>query len=46
MLIIYGWATGTSILMGFMSTVIPGIITIITFSTLNVVYARKICEAK
>ncbi len=40
-LIIYGWATGTSILAGFMSTVIPGIITIITFSTLNVVYARK-----
>lgn len=40
-LIIYGWATGTSILAGFMSTVIPGIITIITFSALNVVYARK-----
>lgn len=40
-MIIYGWATGTSILAGFMSTVIPGIITIITFSALNVVYARK-----
>lgn len=40
-LIIYGWATGTSILAGFMATVVPGLITIVTFSLINVVYARK-----
>lgn len=40
-IIIYGWATGTSILASFMSTVVPGIVTIITFSLINIVYARK-----
>lgn len=44
-LIIYGWATGTSILAGFLSTVVPGILTIITFSVLNIVYARKYANA-
>lgn len=40
-LIIYGWATGTSILASFMATVIPGLITIVTFSLINMIYAKK-----
>ena len=44
-IIIFGWATGTSILASFVSTVVPGIITIITFSAINVVYARKYAKA-
>lgn len=40
-IIIFGWTTGISILGCFIATVGPGIITIITFSLINVVYARK-----
>ncbi len=39
--ILYGWATGASILAGFVSTVVPGILVIITFSLINIYYARK-----
>ena len=39
--IIFGWTTGVSILACFMATVVPGIITIITFSAINVFYARR-----
>ena len=39
--IIFGWTTGITILGCFMATVVPGIITIITFSAINFVYARK-----
>ncbi len=41
-LIMYGWVTGTSVLGAFLSTVIPGFITMITFSIINILYARKI----
>lgn len=44
-LIIYGWVTQTSILASFIATVGPGIVTILTFSALNVVYARKFAKA-
>lgn len=40
-IIIFGWTTGVSILACFMATVVPGIITIITFSAINVFYARR-----
>lgn len=40
-IIIFGWTTGISILGCFMATVVPGIITIVTFSAINVYYARK-----
>ena len=40
-LIIYGWVTGTSVLGSFLSTVGPGILVMITFSIINVVYSRK-----
>lgn len=40
-IIIFGWTTGVSILGCFMATVVPGLITIITFSAINVYYARK-----
>lgn len=39
--IIFGWTTGVSILGCFMATVLPGIITIITFSAINFIYAKK-----
>ena len=39
--ILYGWATGASILAGFLSTVVPGILVIITFSLINIFYAKK-----
>jgi len=40
-LIIYGWATGTTVLGSFLSTVGPGVLLIILFSIINVVYTRK-----
>jgi C4-dicarboxylate transporter, DctM subunit len=40
-LIIYGWVTGTSVLGSFLSTVGPGILVMITFSIINMVYSRK-----
>lgn len=39
-IIIYGWVTGTSVLGSFLSTVVPGIIVIITFSVLNYLYVK------
>jgi len=39
--IIFGWTTGISILGCFIATVGPGILTILTFSIINVIYARK-----
>lgn len=41
--ILYGWSTGSSILAGFVSTVVPGILVIISFSIINIIYARKHC---
>ena len=40
-IIVLGWTTGISILGCFMATVVPGILTIISFSVINVVYARR-----
>lgn len=40
-IIIFGWTTGVSILGCFMATVVPGLLTILMFSVVNVVYARK-----
>ena len=42
--ILYGWSTGTSILAGFVSTVVPGILVIIRFSIINLIYAKKHCN--
>lgn len=41
-IIIYGWVTGTSVLASFLSTVIPGLLVIITFSTINYLYVKKL----
>ncbi|MGD9566797.1 MAG: TRAP transporter large permease [Sedimentibacter sp.] len=43
--ILYGWSTGSSILAGFLSTVVPGVLVIISFSFINLAYARKHCHA-
>ena len=43
-IIIFGWTTGISILGCFMATVVPGIITIIAFCTINVIYSRKFAK--
>jgi C4-dicarboxylate transporter, DctM subunit len=40
-LIIYGWVTGTSVLGSFLSTLGPGILVMILFSIINIVYSRK-----
>lgn len=40
-LIIYGWVTGTSVLGSFLATVGPGILVMILFSIVNIVYSRK-----
>lgn len=40
-MIFYGWVTETSILAAFLSTVGPGILVIIAFSTINMFWARK-----
>jgi len=44
--IIFGWTTGITILGCFMATVVPGILTIILFSAINVFYARKYAKQK
>ncbi|MFE8696421.1 TRAP transporter large permease [Cytobacillus sp. FJAT-53684] len=44
-LIIYGWVTGTSVLGSFLATVGPGILVMILFSIVNVVYSRKALPA-
>ncbi|MEL7606511.1 MAG: TRAP transporter large permease [Sedimentibacter saalensis] len=41
-IIIYGWVTGTSVLGSFLSTVVPGLLVIITFSTINYIYVKKL----
>ncbi|WFA08579.1 TRAP transporter large permease [Tissierella sp. Yu-01] len=41
-IIIYGWVTGTSVLGSFLSTVVPGIMVIITFSIINYFYVKKL----
>ncbi len=41
-IIIYGWVTGTSVLGSFLSTVVPGILVIITFSLINYLYVKKL----
>ena len=41
-IIIYGWVTGTSVLASFLSTVIPGLLVVITFSTINYLYVKKL----
>lgn len=40
-MILYGWVTETSILAAFLSTVGPGILIVITFSIINLIWARK-----
>lgn len=40
-LIIYGWVTGTSVLGSFLATVGPGILVMISFSIINILYSRK-----
>lgn len=41
-LIIYGWVTGTSVLGSFLATVGPGILVMILFSIINIIYSRKV----
>lgn len=45
-IIIFGWTTGITILGCFMATVVPGILTIILFSAINIFYARKYAKQK
>ena len=40
-LIVFGWVTETSILACFLSTVFPGILIMISFSIINLIWARK-----
>jgi len=40
-MIFYGWVTETSILAAFLATVGPGILIIILFSTINMVWSRR-----
>src|SRR5699024_9148979 len=40
-MIIYGWATGTSVLGSFLATVGPGILLIILFIVIHTVYTKK-----
>jgi len=41
MIIIYGWATGTSVLGSFLATVGPGVLLIILFIVIHMVYTKK-----
>lgn len=41
-MIFYGWVTDTSILAAFLSTVGPGIMIIISFSVINMIWVRKL----
>ena len=40
-MILYGWVGGQSVLACFLATIIPGIILVILFSTVNLFYAAK-----
>lgn len=40
-MIVYGWITETSILVCFLSTLLPGLMLIVTLSTINLIWARK-----
>ncbi len=41
LMILYAWMSGESVLACFLATLIPGIILVILFSVVNLVYARK-----
>lgn len=41
MIIIYGWATGTSVLGSFLSTIGPGVLLIFLFIVIHTVYTKK-----
>ena len=45
-MIFYGWVTDTSIIAAFLSTVGPGVVIILTFSAINMVWARKFPNIK
>jgi len=45
-MIFYGWVTDTSILAAFLSTVGPGILVIILFSVINMIWSRKFPNLK
>lgn len=45
-MIFYGWVTDTSIIAAFLSTVGPGVVIILTFSVINMVWARKFPNIK
>jgi tripartite ATP-independent transporter DctM subunit len=45
-MIFYGWVTDTSILAAFLSTVGPGILVIIIFSVINMIWSRKFTNLK
>ena len=40
-MILYGWVTETSILACFMSTLVPGLLIVVAFSILNLIWAKK-----
>ena len=45
-MIIYGWVTDTSILAAFLSTVGPGILIVILFSVINLIWVRRFPDIK
>lgn len=40
-MIVYGWITETSILVCFLSTLLPGLLVVLSFSIVNLIWARK-----
>lgn len=40
-MIIYGWVTDTSILACFLATALPGLVIVVTFSVVNLIWCRK-----
>lgn len=45
-MIIYGWVTDTSILAAFLSTVGPGLLIVVLFSVINLIWARQFPDIK
>ena len=45
-MIFYGWVTDTSILAAFLSTVGPGILVILIFSAINMIWSRRFTNLK
>lgn len=45
-MIFYGWVTDTSILAAFLSTVGPGLLIVVSFSVINLVWVRKFEDVK